>query len=232
MMIINIIQMILLSLWTIFIVYILSPFFNYKGAWWITVNLWAPGIAYILLTRIEVKGIENIDPKKHYIFMSNHASYFDIACLFIATKRNLHFLAKYELSRNFFTGYMLRKLQIIFIDRTNSQRSAASLLKAVEHIQKGKNVAIFPEGTRTRTGKLGVFRKGGFKLAVQSNTPIIPVSITNSAKAWPIHHFGFRPTTVTVTFGPEIQVTGIDENDTKELIDSVYTFISNNTQNS
>ncbi|HOS84802.1 MAG TPA: lysophospholipid acyltransferase family protein [Bacteroidales bacterium] len=226
MILINIIQMILLALWTIFIVYILAPILNYKGAWWITIHLWAPGIALILGSRIIVKGIEHIHPSKHYIFMANHASYFDIACLFATTKRNLHFIAKDELSRNFFTGYMLRKLQIIFIDRTNSQRSATSLKKAVEHIKHGKNVAIFPEGTRTKTGNLGIFRKGGFKLAVQSQTPIIPVAISKSAIAWPRSNFGFRPTTVTVTFGPEISVEHVSEDDTKILVDQVYSFIS------
>lgn len=230
MIVINIIQMILLALWTIFIVYILAPILNYKGAWWITVHLWAPGIAIILLSRMQIHGLENVNPKKHYIFMANHASYFDIACLFAASKRNLHFLAKDELSRNFFTGYMLRKLQIIFIDRTNPQRSAASIKKAVEHIKEGKNVAIFPEGTRTKTGALGVFRKGGFKLAVQSQTPIIPVAITKTALAWPRKNFGFRPTTVTITFGPEIQVAHVHEEDTKELVDAVYSYISQTIQ--
>lgn len=226
MILINIIQMILLSLWTIFIVYILAPLLNYKGAWWITVHLWAPGIALILGSRIRVEGLEHISPDKHYVFMANHASYFDIACLFASTKRSLHFIAKDELSRNFFTGYMLRKLQIIFIDRSNSQRSAASLKKAVEHIQNGKNVAIFPEGTRTKTGSLGVFRKGGFKLAVQSKTPIIPVAIKNSAIAWPRSNFWFRPSTVIITFGPAIDVSHVDEDNTTELVNTVYTFIS------
>lgn len=227
MIIINFIQIILLALWTIFIVYILSPFLNHKGAFWITVHLWAPGIAIILMSKIKVVGKEHIKPGQHYVFMSNHASYFDIACLFFATKRNLHFIAKEELSRQFFTGYMLRKLKIIFIDRSNPQKSAASLKQAVDLIAIGKNVAVFPEGTRTKTGKLGVFRKGGFKLAIQSKTPIIPVAIEKSAVAWPRNNKKLRPAVVTVTFGEAIPVESYSEDNTNELVHKVQSYIKN-----
>lgn len=226
MVIINLIQLFLLSIWTIFIVYILSPFLNHKGAFWITVHLWAPGIAIILMSRIKVKGKEHINPNKNYIFMANHASFFDIACLFCATKRNLHFIAKEELSHQFFTGYMLRKLQIIFINRSHPQQSSASIKQAAELIKKGKNVAIFPEGTRTKTGTLGIFRKGGFKLAIISQTPIIPVAIEKTAIAWPRKNFGYRPTTVTVTFGPEISTEHTTDENVKELVEKTQGFIA------
>lgn len=231
MIIIGFIQFIILTIWTIFIVYIISPFLNYKAAFWVTVHVWAPGIAFLLFTKIKVKGIENVKNHKNYIFMSNHASYFDIPCLLHASKRNLHFIAKEELSRHIMTGYMLKKLQIIFIDRTNAQRSSASMKKAAEAIKTGKNVGIFPEGTRTKTGKLGVFKKGGFKLAITSLTPIIPVAIEKSAVAWPLNNLGFKPTTVTVTFGKEISTEQYSEENIKELSDRVQKFISEITHN-
>lgn len=217
--------MILLALWTIFIVYIISPFLNYKGAWWLTIHVWAPGIAIILLSTIKIEGKEHIRSNAHYIFMANHASYFDIACLFYASKRPLHFIAKEELSRNFFTGYMLRKLKIIFVDRKNSQRATASMEQAVNHIAKGIDVAIFPEGTRTKTGKLGTFKKGGFKLAAMSNTPIMPVAIKNSQIAWPRKNFGFRPATVTVTFFPEISLDTFTADDLPQITEKTKQLI-------
>jgi len=224
----NLIQVIFSALWTVFIVYIISPFLNYKAAFWITIHVWTPVITFLILSKIETKGLENIDSNKHYIFMANHSSYFDIVCLFNATKRNLHFIAKEELSRQFFTGYMLRKLKIIFIDRSNAQNSARSMKQAIEVIKNGKNVAIFPEGTRTKTGNLGAFRRGGFKLAIQAQTEIIPVAISKSAKAWPRNNFSFRPTTVTLTFGKPISIQGYSENDTKEIQDKVVNFIASN----
>lgn len=221
MIIINSIQLILLSLWTIFIVYICAPFLNYNGAWYITTHWWAGGCVRILFSKIKIEGLENLDPKQHYVFMANHSSYFDIACLFYASQRRLHFIAKQELGRQFFTGYMLRKLQIIFIDRSNAQRSSASMRQAIETIKSGKDIAIFPEGTRTKTGKLGVFKKGGFKMAIQSQTPIVPVIIENSARAWARNNITFRPTTVTVRFEKPVETKGLQESDTQALCDTV-----------
>lgn len=221
MIIINIIQLIFLSLWTIFIVYICAPFLNYNGAWYITTHWWAGGCARILFSKIKIEGLENLDPKQHYIFMANHSSYFDIACLFYATKRRLHFVAKQELGRQFFTGYMLRKLQIIFIDRSNAQRSAASMRQAIETIKSGKDIAIFPEGTRTKTGQLGVFKKGGFKMAIQSHTPIVPVVIEKSARAWARNNIRFRPTTVVVRFCKPVETDNLTENNAQALSEQV-----------
>lgn len=221
MIILNIIQIILLALWTIFIVYICSPFLNYNGAWYITTNWWAGGCARILLSKIKIEGLENLDPNQHYIFMANHSSFFDIACLFYASKRRLHFIAKQELGKQFFTGYMLRKLQIIFIDRSNAQRSVASMRQAIDTIKSGKDIAIFPEGTRTKTGKLGVFKKGGFKIAIQSQTPIVPVIIENSARAWGRNNITFRPTTVVVRFEKPVETLGLQEENTSELCEKV-----------
>jgi 1-acyl-sn-glycerol-3-phosphate acyltransferase len=170
--------------------------------------------------------LENLDPKQHYIFMANHASFFDIACLFYASKRRLHFIAKQELGRQFFTGYMLRKLQIIFIDRSNAQRSAASMRQAIETIKSGKDIAIFPEGTRTKTGKLGTFKKGGFKIAIQSQTPIVPVVIENSARAWARNNIRFRPTTVIVRFGKPIETDHLHEENSMELLNTVRKFFT------
>ncbi|MCL2327114.1 MAG: 1-acyl-sn-glycerol-3-phosphate acyltransferase [Bacteroidetes bacterium] len=221
MIIINILQLIFLSLWTIFIVYICAPFLNYNGAWYITTHWWAGGCARILFSKIKIEGLENLDPKQHYIFMANHSSYFDIACLFYATKRRLHFIAKQELGRQFFTGYMLRKLKIIFIDRSNALRSATSMRQAIETIKSGKDIAIFPEGTRTKTGKLGVFKKGGFKMAIQSQTPIVPVVIENSAKAWARNNITFRPATVVVRFCKPVETAHLTENDAQILSEKV-----------
>lgn len=225
MIIVNSIQVLLLAIWTFTVVYIISPFLRFKQAWWLTVKVWAPGIRKLLFSKIEIRGLENVDPNKHYIFMANHSSYYDIACLFEATNRNLHFIAKQELGQQFFTGYMLRKLKIIFIDRSNAQNSIKSLRKAADLIKDGKNVAIFPEGTRTKTGKLGVFRKGGVKLAIHSQTPIIPVCIKNSAIAWPRSNFNFKPTTITIIFGKEIETKDLQENDTQIICDKVMHFM-------
>ena len=138
----------------------------------------------------------------------------------------LHFLAKEELKRNIFTGFVLRKMQMVFIDRQNAQKSVASMRQAVDLISQGMDIAIFPEGTRTKTGKLNPFKKGGFKLAINSQTDIVPVTIKNSAKAWSRSNMRFRPTKVTVCFGKPISVQGLQENDALQIANQTFSIIS------
>ena len=200
MIIINLIQLVLLALWTLIFVYIISSLLPSKVALWLTVYLWSPLMAIIAMSRIKAIGREKLDPNKSYIFMANHASYFDIPCIFWGSRRMLHFLAKEELKHNIFTGFALRKLQMVFIERGNAQKSA-------------------------RTGELGVFKKGGFKLAINSQVEIVPVTIKHSAEAWSRSNLRFRPTTVIVHFSDPISVEGLQESDAPKLASQVAEII-------
>lgn len=224
MILLNFIQMLLLALWTLFTVYVVGTFSTKKGAFNFTIKVWSTGIAWILFTKIKVEGRENLDPNTHYIFMANHTSYFDIACLFKASQLKLHFIAKDELRTNPFTGYMLKKIEMIFINRASAQKSAESMRKAISFIQEGRNIAIFPEGTRSKTGKIGAFKRGGFKMAVNTGLAIVPVVITNSHVAWPVSNFKFRPTTVTVSFKSPIPTNGLAEKDIPDLVEKVRAY--------
>ncbi|MBR5435085.1 MAG: 1-acyl-sn-glycerol-3-phosphate acyltransferase [Bacteroidales bacterium] len=225
MILINLIQVVLLGLWTLIFVYVISLLLPSKVALWLTVYLWSPLMAVFAMSRIRSEGREKLDPNKSYIFMANHASYFDIPCIFWGSRRMLHFLAKEELKHNIFTGFALRKLQMVFIERGNAQKSASSMRHVVEMTQKGMDIAIFPEGTRTRTGELGVFKKGGFKLAINSQVDVVPVTIKHSAEAWSRSNLRFRPTTVIVHFSEPVSVQGLQESDAPQLASKVADII-------
>ncbi len=224
MIILNIIQLILVAFWTLLFVYVLTLLLPPKASLWLTVHLWAPVTSFIVLSPIKSEGLEKLDPKKNYVFMANHSSYFDIPCLFYGSRRMLHFLAKEELKHNIFTGFMLRKIQMIFIERGNAQ--ASSMRQTVDLISQGMDIAIFPEGTRTKTGELSPFKKGGFKMAINSQTDIVPVTIKNSAKAWSRSNIRFRPTKVIVHFGDPISVKGLQENEATKLAVTVSEIIN------
>jgi len=228
MIIINIIQALLIALWTLFTVYVVGGLTTQNAAFKFVKRNWSKGIAWILLSKITVKGKEKIDENKHYIFMANHSSYFDIPCLFLATDRRLHFMAKDELRTNPFSGFMLKKIEMIFIDRSSAQKSTESIRKAIQFIQKGRNVAIFPEGTRTKNGKLGPLKRGGFKLAISSQTEIVPVTIQHSARAWPVKNFPMKPSRVVVEFHSPISVSGMKEEDASELMKEVKNVLTTN----
>lgn len=222
MIILNIIQACLIGLWTLVFGYIITLFLPSRITHWLSVYLWSPVTIFFTLSRIKIEGLENIDKDNHYIFMANHSSFFDIPAIFWASKRMLHFMAKEELKHNIFTGFLCIKMRTIFIDRSNAQKTTSSMRNAIELASEGMDIAIFPEGTRTKTGEMGPFKRGGFKFAINSNVDIVPVTIKKSATAWSRDNIHFHPTQVIVHFGKPISVQGLQETDASKLSAEVF----------
>ena len=124
---------------------------------------------------ISVKG--GVPAGQTFVVMSNHQSHYDVPCLYYALGGKLRMVAKTELFSIPLFGQALRASGMIEIDRKNHTRAIASLAKAKEQIAAGTHIWIAPEGTRSETGDLGKFKKGGFVLAFDTDAPILPVSI-------------------------------------------------------
>jgi 1-acyl-sn-glycerol-3-phosphate acyltransferase len=140
-------------------------------------RVWARSILLISGVQVTVKGIENIDPEKSYIYMSNHQSNYDIPVLLAHLKVQFRWLAKSELFKIPIFGPAMGKAGYISIDRSDRRAAFLSLKKAAAAIRKGVSVMIFPEGTRSQDGNISAFKKGGFVLAIDSSAPIVPVVI-------------------------------------------------------
>jgi len=130
--------------------------------------------------RVKVKGLENLDPKQTYVFVSNHRSYLDTATLFVFTGRRIGLLAKKELLKVPILGVGMGFVNVMAIDRTNRERAIRTADAAAKRIQSGVSFAVFVEGTRARPGELLPFKKGAFYMAKQANVPVVPVAIKNS----------------------------------------------------
>ncbi len=111
------------------------------------------------------------------IFIANHASHFDPPLLISTLPSHPVFIAKRELGRVLFLGWVIWLAGFIFIDRGNRVQAQASLVAAAKRIHDGQSVVMFPEGTRSRDGQLLPFKPGSFKLAVEAGVPLIPVAI-------------------------------------------------------
>ena len=137
-------------------------------------------IAKAMKLRVTAHGLEHIPKDQPCIFMANHSSLIDILVLTIAMPVHFNFMAKKELFWVPFIG-----LQMVFggdflIDRNNPKKAKACLKKVENRLKKGWNILIFPEGTRSSTGELLPFKGGGFKLAANTGTAIIPCYIKGS----------------------------------------------------
>ncbi len=130
--------------------------------------------------RVTVKGRENVDPDRTYVFASNHRSYLDTATLFFYVGAKMGLIAKKELLKVPIFGPGMSFVNIIAVDRSDPERALRSMEKARKVMDDGYSFGVFVEGTRAMPGELLPFKKGAFHLAFQTASPIIPVAIKNT----------------------------------------------------
>ena len=168
-------------------------------------SMWSPGILWGAGVRnITINGLENIDKKKSYIFVSNHQSHLDIPGIIRSVPINLYFIAKKELKWIPFLGQYVWATGMIFIDRSNRKKAIQSLDKAGKLIKKGRSVLAFPEGTRSLNGKLQKFKKGPFMLAIQHEIEIVPLAVEDTHKVLPSKAWRFTPHDIKVSIGKPV----------------------------
>ena len=167
--------------------------------------MWAPVFLFIMGCRLKIEGLDNIEKDKHYVIMANHCSYLDIAILFKVMPFNIHFIGKKELKKVPFLGWYMAISGMIFIDRSNPIKARKSIDDAVRLVKKGFNVVIFPEGTTSETGEIAAFKKGGFVMARESKSPILPVRIFDSNIVWPTNPYKLKPHKVVVKIGESLE---------------------------
>ena len=151
-----------------------------------------------------VKGKEHLWSNRPAVFIFNHQSSAD---LFIAAKlirRNATGIAKKELKATPIIGQLLMAGGVIFIDRKNREKAIEAMKPAVEALQNGTSIIIFPEGTRSKDYNLGAFKKGAFHLAMQAGVPIVPVIIRNAHDAMPKGSSLFRSAAIEVIVRPPV----------------------------
>ncbi len=129
---------------------------------------------------VKVTGLENLDDTRSYVFISNHRSYLDTATLFFYAGKKMGLVAKKELLKAPILGQGMSFVNIIAIDRSNPERALLSMGKARDVMRQGFSFGVFAEGTRAMPAELLPFKKGAFHLALQTDSPIIPVAIKNT----------------------------------------------------
>ena len=160
---------------------------------------------YICGIRWEVKGLENL-PDAPVILLSKHQSAWETIFYCWLMPRPLIFVFKKSLLYIPFFGWACSAVGMIWIDRKNKQKAQQSMLKAGEQIKNGKPIITFPEGTRSKDGKVNLFKRGAFIMAKNCDLDIMPICIINSRPLNPPKKFSFRPAKVKVIFGEPIPV--------------------------
>ena len=148
---------------------------------------------------LAVRGLEHLDFSRSYIYVSNHASFFDIPAALAGIPNEIRIIYKKELERIPIFGWGLKfGKTYIAIDRKSGVDALESLEEAAEKIRTGASVLLFPEGTRTLDGQLQPFKRGAFNLAVRVGIPVVPVTIKGSYSILPRHSWRIRPGIIEV----------------------------------
>ena len=178
--------------------------------WWSPVLLWAGG------ARLEVQGLENLDPERSYIFVSNHQSTIDIPTLFMALPFDTRFVAKKQLKYVPMLGWYMWAAKFVFVDRANHREAVRSLDDAGAQIRGGISIIVFPEGTRSDDCRVHPFKKGPFALAMKARVPVVPVAIEGSGALMPKNSWQIRPGPIKVRVGKPIAPEHFEDN--RELL--------------
>ncbi|PRR81265.1 lysophospholipid acyltransferase family protein [Clostridium vincentii] len=181
---------------------------------------WSDVTIKIIGMDIHIEGKENI-PKETCVFMGNHQSLLDIPLLRHAIGREIDLVAKAELVKAPVVGYWITHLKSVALDRNNAREGVKAINKAIENVKEGYTFGIFPEGTRSKDGKLNEFKKGSLKIATKSKVPIVPFALSGTSACYEAKK-RFSPGRVNIIFGEKIETKDLSKEDEKELLNELY----------
>lgn len=146
---------------------------------------WSRAIVERAHIKLVVEGAEHATPGESFVLMSNHQSLYDVPVIYQALDRRIRMVAKKELFRVPVWGRAMQGAGFISLDRQSRERSRKTLLASADLLRTGTSIWIAPEGTRSKDGSLGPFRRGGFHLALQSGCRILPITIIGTRAVLP-----------------------------------------------
>jgi len=196
------------------------------GFHWGTV--WAWLLCRMNWTWVSVKGREKIKKGQSYIIMSNHQSHFDILAIYGHWFKQFRWVMKQELRKVPGLGFGCAKIGHIFIDRSDREKAIASLKAARPLLEGGISVMFFPEGTRSRDGRMLPFKKGGFMMALDLDLPILPVTIRGSRHVLVGKKLRLLPGLIRIQIHDPIEVTPYGHEKRDQLMQDVRTVIASN----
>jgi 1-acyl-sn-glycerol-3-phosphate acyltransferase len=148
-------------------------------------RIWSKLICILLLIPVKVNGAEKLHPRTSYIFVPNHQGAFDIFLVYGYIGRNFKWMMKKSLRKIPFVGKACESAGHIFVDRSAPSKVRETIEKAEASLVNGTSLVVFPEGSRTYTGRLGAFKKGAFQLADDLQLSVVPVTINGSFQILP-----------------------------------------------
>lgn len=194
------------------------------------VNLWSSYILNVLGVKVNIKGMENL-PKENCVFISNHQGNADFLVLMSRLNTNLGFVAKKEILKIPIVRTWMKEMHCVFIDRENIRKSLIAINKAIENVNNGYSMLIFPEGTRSKSHELGEFKKGSMRVALKAKAPLVPIVLDNSFQVFEASKGKLKPATISMSILEPIYVDDLTKEEKSNLADIIKEKIATELKN-
>jgi len=178
--------------------------------------------------KVQVTGLEHINPRKSAIYMCNHQGSFDIFTLLAYIPAQFRWLAKAELFRIPILGWAMTTAGYISLDRSEKRKAYRSMEIAAQKIKEGTSVVIFPEGSRSLDGALQPFMNGGFTLAIKGGIPICPITVNGTWAIMPRTTLRIKKGAIRIVIERPIETIDSTMKDRRQLMEEVKRRISAN----
>ena len=172
--------------------------------------IWSRLACYLALCPVKVRGREHIRKGQSYIFAANHQGAFDIFLIYGFLGAPIKWIMKASLEKIPFVGAACRAAGFIFVDNSSAKAAARSVRQAEKSLRGGASVAIFPEGSRTKTGKMRRFKRGAFQMAADQHLPIIPITLNGPFHVLSSGSLNLHSHRLEMVIHEEISVEGLD----------------------
>ncbi|XP_023731402.1 1-acyl-sn-glycerol-3-phosphate acyltransferase BAT2, chloroplastic [Lactuca sativa] len=168
-------------------------------------KIWACMSVYPFF-KVKIQGLENLPPKNSpAVYVSNHQSFLDIYAL-LTLGRNLKFISKTAIFLFPVVGWAMFLMGLIPLKRMDSRSQLQTLKRCMELVKNGGSVFFFPEGTRSKDGRLGTFKKGAFSIAAKTGVPVVPITLVGTGKIMPAGmETILNPGSVKIIIHPSVQ---------------------------
>ena len=173
---------------------------------------------------VDVKGNENL-PDGAALYVANHQGLFDILVLLGHLDKPVGFIAKKEIQRLPIINKWMELLPCVFMDRSDRRQSVKAIQKGIKSLQDGHSIVVFPEGTRSKTGKLSPFKSGSFRLATRAKVPIVPLAIDGTSLMLEANDGKVKRADVSLTIGKPVYPEEYESKTNGELANDLQTSI-------
>lgn len=185
-------------------------------------RVWGRILLAVSFIRVRVEGLEKLDPRAHYVFVSNHSSYMDIPALLTLLPYQFRFFAKKGLYSIPFLGWHLRRAGHLEVDRSSARASLKSMSEGARIVaERGVSLLLFPEGGRNPKG-LRAFKEGAAYIAIKSGVPVVPMALIGMRELLPMGSIHLRSGRAVLRIGNPIPTVGMKVSDREALNERLY----------